>query len=331
MTPADLAALAARLGQLSGLRGKTDIQGPAARFPHQPFPALGAAAVLGDDAALLPAVSGPLLLACEGLHPALVEKDPWFAGWCGVLVNLSDIAAMGGRPLALVNSLWSREAAHAERVLEGMRFAADKFQVPVVGGHTNLRSPYHALSVAVLGVAEGPVLSARFARPGDACHLLVNVAGRMRAPDLFWDAATEAEGAVLRRQLSLPARLAAAGLAHAAKDISMGGLIGTAAMFCEAAGCGLRLDLDAIPPPGGVGLEDWLSCFPSFGFLLAAAPESGAALAEAVADEPDLLCRPVGRFTAEPDLRLQAGGREERIWSGEDGALTGFGPLDVHA
>ena len=41
------------------------------------------------------------------MHPGLVEEDPWFAGWSGVLVNLSDIAAMGGRPLALVNSVWS--------------------------------------------------------------------------------------------------------------------------------------------------------------------------------------------------------------------------------
>ena len=57
-----LAALAARLRRLSGLTGKTDIQSPAATFPHQPFPALGPAAALGDDAALLPAVATPLPL-----------------------------------------------------------------------------------------------------------------------------------------------------------------------------------------------------------------------------------------------------------------------------
>ena len=42
---------------------------------------------------MLPAQEGQLLLACEGMHPGLVEEDPWFAGWSGVLVNLSDIAA----------------------------------------------------------------------------------------------------------------------------------------------------------------------------------------------------------------------------------------------
>ena len=95
------------LRRASGLLAKRDIRSAAATFCHQPFPQLGLAGMLGDDAAVLPAQAGQLLLACEGMHPGLVEEDPWFAGWSGVLVNLSDIAAMGGRPLALVNSVWS--------------------------------------------------------------------------------------------------------------------------------------------------------------------------------------------------------------------------------
>ena len=151
--------LADQLRALSGLQSKRDIQAAAAVFAHQPFPELGVAALLGDDAALLPAQRGGLLLACEGMHPDLVDEDPWFAGWSAVLVNLSDIAAMGGRPLALVNSIWSVGEQAAAPLLEGMRFACDKFSIPMVGGHTNTHSPYTALSVAVLGVAEGPVLS----------------------------------------------------------------------------------------------------------------------------------------------------------------------------
>jgi AIR synthase-related protein len=329
MSGIDLAPLAARLRALAGLHGKTAIQRPAAHFPHQPFAALGPAALLGDDAALLPACSGRLLLASEGMDPGLLERDPWFAGWCGVLVNLSDIAAMGGRPLALVNSLWCRGADRAEPVLAGLQAAAARFAVPVVGGHTNLNSPYDALAVAVLGSAAGAVLSARFARPGDRCFLLVNGAGRMRHPDRFWDAATQAAPELLRRQLALPAQLAENGVVHAAKDISMGGLVGTAVMFCESAGCGLTLELEAITPPAGVALDDWLACFPSFGFLLAVTPQQEPALRAAVAaegSEPALICQPIGRFTAEAGVRLRAGGGEETVWSGAE-ALTGFGPV----
>ena len=165
------------LRKTSGLLAKSDIRSAAATFHHHPFPQLGLAGMLGDDSAVLPAQTGQLLLACEGMHPELVEEDPWFAGWSGVLVNLSDIAAMGGRPLALVNSVWSGHADEMVSLLEGMRFACDRFGVPMVGGHSNQRSSYQALSVAVLGVADGPVLSARAARPGDELWMLVNKAG----------------------------------------------------------------------------------------------------------------------------------------------------------
>ena len=59
----------------SGLLAKRDIQPAAGMFCHQPFPQLGAAGMLGDDAALLPRQNGQLLLACEGMHPGLVEED----------------------------------------------------------------------------------------------------------------------------------------------------------------------------------------------------------------------------------------------------------------
>jgi len=319
----DLAALAARLAALPGLLGKGEIQRPAAVFCHQPFPSLGAAAALGDDAGLVPAQAGPLLLACEGLNPTFVDDDPWFAGWCGVLVNLSDIAAMGGRPLAVVNSLWSRGVEPADQLLAGMRRACDTFAVPMVGGHTNLASPFTALSVAVLGSAGPRLLSARAASPGDQLMLLLNPVGRFHRHYLFWDAATHADPLLVRRQLALLPELAEQGLVHAAKDISMGGLVGTAAMFAEAAGCCLEIDLGAITPPPGVDLEDWISCFPSFGFLLAVQPDRLAALAELVAPLPALELATIGQFQPGAGVRLRLGDQRADLQGAAP--FTGFG------
>ena len=321
---ADLEGLVQRLSQLEGLLGKRDIQAPARLFAHHPFPSLGAAAALGDDAALVPATPGPLLLACEGLHPQLVAEDPWFAGWSAVLVNLNDIAAMGGRPLALVNSLWSQGPEPAQALLEGMGFACDKFGVPMVGGHTNLQSPYTALSMAVLGTAPGPVLSARLARPGQICCLLANHQGAFHRHYPFWDAATQADPPRLRAQLELLVQLAAAGVVRAAKDVSMGGIAGTAVMLAEAAGCHLQLDLDAIASPPGVALEAWLTCFPSYGFLLVVDPGASADLAAAVAPHPELWCGPIGRFGPGPaSVTLIQAGASSLLWPGGE-ALTGF-------
>jgi AIR synthase-related protein len=319
-----LAALAERLRRHSGLVGKRQIQPAARTFHHQPFPALGAAAALGDDAAVLPGVQGPLLLACEGLHPELVRDDPWFAGWSGVLVNLSDIAAMGGRPLALVNSLWSRGEQPAGGLLAGMREACDRFAIPMVGGHSNLASPYDALAVAVLGVLEGPALSARAARVGDELWLVADPCGAFHRHYPFWDAATAAPSERLRAQLALLPDLARGGLTHAAKDISMGGIAGTAVMFAEAAGLVLEIDLAALPRPAGVAEETWLTCFPSFGFLLAVDPAAAGRLRERLALAPELLASPVGRFgVGSPAVLVQRGDQRALLWEGSD-PLTGF-------
>ena len=309
----------------SGLLAKGDVRSAAAIFGHQPFPQLGLAGMLGDDTAVVPAQTGQLLFACEGRHPDLVEEDPWFAGWSGVLVNLSDIAAMGGRPLALVNSVWSGHAEGMSALLEGMRFACDRFGVPMVGGHSNQQSSYQALSVAVLGVADGPVLSARAACPGDELWLLINKAGSFYRHYPFWDAATHATPERLRTQLALLPALAAAQLVHAAKDISMGGMTGTAVMFAEACGHQLILDLDAVERPDDIPDEAWLTCFPSFGYLLAVDPTRTRSLAQMLSSEKTLICCRIGHF-AEGDcsVLLQRSGARHRFWDGGH-ALTGFG------
>ncbi len=99
----DLAALADALRASSGLAAKRDIGAVAARLGLN-----GASAVaVGDDCAAIPDGDGFLLLAIEGFMNEFVAGDPWFAGWCGVMVNVSDVVAMGGRPIAVVDALWA--------------------------------------------------------------------------------------------------------------------------------------------------------------------------------------------------------------------------------
>ena len=65
--------------------------------------------------------------------------------------------------------------------------------------------------------------------------MLVNQNGSFYRHYPFWDAATEASSETLCSHLSLLPALASAGIVHAAKDISMGGITGTAAMFAKPA------------------------------------------------------------------------------------------------
>ena len=76
--------------------------------------------LLGDECAAIPDQDSYLLLAAEGMWPLLVETEPWFAGWCSVMVNISDIYAMGGRPIAVVDALWGTSTVATEPLWAGV-------------------------------------------------------------------------------------------------------------------------------------------------------------------------------------------------------------------
>ncbi|MEL6266745.1 MAG: sll0787 family AIR synthase-like protein [Pseudomonadota bacterium] len=321
----ELAALAEALAASPGLTGKRDIAPAVAAL------GLGGdgAVPVGDDCAAIPDPAGGWqLLACEGMIEGFVAAMPWFAGWSAVMVNLSDVAAMGGRPVAVVNALWADGAEGAVPVLKGMADAAAAYGVPIVGGHTNLRARAGQVAVAVLGRADC-LLTSFDARPGDALVMAVDLAGRWHDPHPFWDAATGASAERLRRSLALLPAIAAAGEAHAAKDISQGGVIGTAAMLCECSRVGVTIDLDAVPAPPGAAPERWLTAFPSFGYLFATAPARLPDLMARLHAE-DIAAAAVGRFDATSRLALARGEARAEVIDLADG-LIGCAPAGERA
>src|SRR5580698_2679581 len=161
-TALDLPVLAESLRRDRGLAAKADIGTVTARLGISGTSDIA----VGDDCAAIPEGDGYTLFAIEGFMNEFVAADPWFAGWCGVMVNISDVAAMGGTPIAVVDAMWADGAASAQEILAGMRAAADRFGVPIVGGHANLNSRCGQLSVAILGKAKR-LLTSFDAKPGD--------------------------------------------------------------------------------------------------------------------------------------------------------------------
>jgi len=280
---------------------------------------------LGDDCAAIPDGDGHLLFAAEGFVNGFVAAEPWFAGWCGVMVNVSDVAAMGGRPLAVVDALWSNGAADAQPILDGLRAAAAAYGVPVAGGHSNTRNDRAQLAVAILGRAGPRLLTSHDARPGDRLMMAVDLRGRYHDPNPFFDAATTAPPDRLRGDLALLPALAEDGLCRAAKDISMAGLVGTALMLLECSGVGGTIDLRAIPRPDGVPLDRWLLSFPSFGFLFSVAPDDCATVT-ARFQARGLDCAVIGDVADVTTLNLTDGVEALPVWDFADSPLIGCGP-----
>ncbi|HUN97936.1 MAG TPA: sll0787 family AIR synthase-like protein [Bradyrhizobium sp.] len=266
-----ISTIAERLRQSSGLAAKSDIAAVTRSLGLSGADAIA----VGDDCAAIPDGDGYLLFAIEGFMNEFVAGDPWFAGWCGAMVNISDIAAMGGRPIAIVNAVWADGGEQARPVLAGLKQAAQAYDVPVVGGHTNVRTDRRQFSVAILGRAR-KLLTSFDAESGDVLIAAVDLRGRYREPFSNWEAATDAPPARLRGDLELLPTIAESGLSCAAKDISQGGIVGTAAMLAECSGVAIDIDLRSIPKPDDVALERWLLTFPSFGYLLAVKPRNVA-------------------------------------------------------
>ncbi|MBF2075457.1 MAG: sll0787 family AIR synthase-like protein [Synechococcales cyanobacterium C42_A2020_086] len=307
--------LAEHLHQATGILYKQDIQAISRHYPVSNV-------LVGDDCAAIPDGEGYLLLAAEGMSPALVEHEPWFAGWCAVMVNLSDIAAMGGRPIALVDTIWSGSSEMTQPLWQGMQAAAQAYGVAIVGGHTNHHSPYNALSVAILGRATR-LISSFAARPGDTLLMAVDLNGALYRQYSFWNAATEADPQRLRQTVQILPTLADAGLCDAGKDISMGGIVGTLLMLLETSGCGAVLNLPQIPRPDSVPLERWLLCFPSFGFLLSVRP-SQVAVVQAHFQQQQIACAAIGQITNSQQLWLQDDTDRLLFWDLAQTPLTGF-------
>jgi selenophosphate synthetase-related protein len=236
------------------------------------------------------------------------------------MVNISDVAAMGGRALAIVDVLCAPGAESAEAIWAGMNAAARAYGVPIAGGHTTMASGGAAyLAAAVIGRAEWLITSFD-AAPGDDLLMAVDLRGEYRGGKPFWNASTSAPPGRLRGDLEVLPALAARRACLAGKDISNGGIAGTLAMLLDCSGVGAELWLDRLPRPAGVEMERWLISFPSFGFLLAVAPERTAEVAAAF-DAREIACEPVGRITASRSLVLTIGGaRRVFLEAPEDGA-----------
>lgn len=318
----DLPALARQIRDARGIAHKRDIDAVIARLGlgsrHATIP-------VGDDCAAIPDGDGHLLFAVEGFLDGFVAADPYFAGYCGIMVNLGDVAAMGGRPLAVVDALWSRDAHSADPILAGLSDAASLYGVPIVGGHTNMRAASANLAVAVLGRAGPRLLTSFDAAPGDDLVAAIDLRGRFREPNPYWDASTGTEGTRLRGDLAMLPGIAEDGLARAAKDISMAGIVGTALMLLEGSGVGGVVDLDAIPRPAHVPLARWLTAFPSFGFLLGVRPDRTPAVRARFA-ERGIAAAPIGRLDASRVARVRGGaGDEAVVWDFAASPLIGCG------
>lgn len=259
---------------------------------------------LRDDVALLSA-SGPMIVTMDtivsGVH--FLPDDPLdTVGQKLVRVNASDILAKGAEPVeAMLSIAWPRQKPESEfaALLSGLAGDLEEFGIALIGGDLVATDGPVTLTMTLTGrcINAGPVRRSS-GRAGDALWVNGEIgwgslglqAARDDGPEQF------AQRYRVPRISSLFAAQTVADLATASMDVSDGLLI-DASRLAAASGCGLEIDLGAVPLADPTqNTADILS--------QCAAGDDYRILLSAVMDRPIPGFAEIGKLTSEPGLRL---------------------------
>ena len=245
---------------------------------------------IGDDAAILPAGRGKSFLfttdaILEGIDFRIGDRmaPPEKIGRKALAVNLSDIAAMGGRPTAFVTTFGIPQKFSGqwiERVSKGIIQLARRFQVQWVGGDMTKAKQFF-ISIALLGEVETKkCVQRKGARPGNSIYVTGELGGSIHGKHLsFTPRLLEAQYLVNRFH---PTSMI---------DIS-DGFIQDLEHLLASSRVGAQIDLDRIPVSNAA--------------LHQAGGAEKKALQSALSDGED--------FELLFTLPLSEGGRLEKVW-----------------
>ena len=256
---------------------------------------------IGDDAAILREQTGRELLITtdllvEDIDFKLAYIPPAWLGHKALAVSLSDIAAMGGTPRhALITLAVSpeRTVADARALYAGLRKAARKFGVSIVGGETS-RSPGPLfINVALTGEVERVRCTLRSGgRAGDALYVTGHLGGSRAGKHLdFTPRLAEARWLVAHFKV------------RAMMDLS-DGLAADLPRLAAASRCGYELRRDAVPRTPGCTIEQALTDGEDYELLFAIHPRDTARLESAWKKNfPRLRLTRVGAFNLKSEIR----------------------------
>jgi thiamine-monophosphate kinase len=212
---------------------------------------------IGDDAALLrPRVGEDLVVTTdtlvEDVHFQWSTQSPMTVGRRALVANLSDLAAMGARPLGFLLALSTSgdlTVQTLDGVIRGLLRESVDHACPIVGGNV-ARARETTLHITALGaIRRGRALRRDGARPGDR----ICVTGRLGGVALDVARALQGRGRV--RRVATPRLRAGRALGRAQGigaciDVS-DGLLADLDHVLAASACAAELDLGAVPRPRG--------------------------------------------------------------------------------
>lgn len=284
---------------------------------------------IGDDCAVLPIGGGESLvfttdLLAEGIHFLRAATSARELGGKSLAVNLSDVAAMGARPVATLLSLSlpaDLPEAWASEFMEGYRELSQEFGVTLAGGDTTRSASGITINVTAIGRAADEHLKRRCgAHSGD----IVFAAGELGASgaglrDLLAGHLDTPAAAIHRNprpQVAEGIWLGARPEVHAMLDLS-DGLASDLRHILDQSHLGAEIDIDAIPVAPGSDTQTAACAGEDYKLLFTADAAQAAQLSTDFRNHFGTPLYPLGRITATPGLAWLRNGKPEPLdWHG---------------
>lgn len=322
----NLDALVNSIKTYEGITRKNFIKG-ATKVLDDTYNIAGRTALgFGDDASAIDIGNDIyLLMAADGMWGQLMEGNPRWAGYCSVLVNVNDIAAMGGIPMGMTNVISVNDPELCNEIMLGISEGVKKFGVPMVGGHLHPDTPYLALDVSITGiVGKDDVITSGGAEVGDMVLVAMDLDGQQH-PDfpLNWDTTTHKTAELVQAQIIAMNELGKKHLLTAGKDVSNPGIIGTLGMLLEASGVGATIELEKIPRNPAVKWDEWLKVYPGSGFVLTAKEENVDECIK-ILEKVNITTQVAGRIIGEKQLNLTHEGEEKTVFDFNKDMIIGI-------
>ena len=274
---------------------------------------------IGDDASAIDIGDNQvILIAADGIWGQILDVNPYWAGYCAVLVNVNDIAAMGGKPLAMVNIMSIHNDGIYGELLEGIKDACLKFGVPMVGGHLHPDSECDSLGVAIVGIAKKDKIITSFgAEVGDKIIVAIDLDGKPHEIfSLNWDTTYDKDPNLVQGRIKAIQYLAEQDYITSGKDISNPGILGTLEMLLETSHKGAIVNLEDIPRNNSMEWVDWLRAYPGSGFVFTAEEEYCEYIKDYLS-RFSIEAKIVGEVTDSNSLYLKYDGEEVELFNQE--------------
>ena len=246
----------------------------------------------------------------ESIHFSKESPAIW-VGWKALCRAISDVAAMGGRPMdALVTIAVAPQVRlrWLRGVYSGLRKAAQRYGVNLVGGETS-RSPGPAfISVALTGIVEKRrALLRSGGKPGDFLYVTGQLGGSIRGKHLRFEPRL-AEALWLADRFAINAMI----------DLS-DGLGSDLPRLAKASSTGFEIDRERLPLSKGCSIEQAISDGEDYELLFAVPPEMVPTLEERWNKKfPTLALTQIGRLIEPKFQELGASGFDQLTDSGYD-------------